>query len=291
MRIDLHTHSTASDGTLTPTELVAAAAAARLDVVALTDHDSADGWDEAAEAATRYDVRLVLGMEISTKVDGVGVHVLAYLPDPTHAGLTAELQRILEGRSGRLPAIVDQLRRAGLDITSDEVRAQASQAAALGRPHVADVLVAKGIVVDRSEAFRDWLSMGRPGYVERYAPYAETIIELIVAAGGVPVVAHPWGRASRRVLPRDRLAELAERGLVGVEVEHQDHDAQTREALRALADELGLVRTGSSDFHGEGKIAHELGCNTTEPEQLDRLLSAAAANAARSGREVPRVVT
>lgn len=290
MRIDLHTHSTASDGTLTPSEVVRAAVAAGLDVLALTDHDSADGWEEAATAARDARLTLIRGMEISSKLDGAGVHLLAYLPDPTLPALAAELTRILDGRSSRLPAMIAQLRRAGLDLTAEEVKAGAVDAAALGRPHVADVLVAKGIVADRAAAFREWLGWGRPGYVARYAPSTYTMIELVVAAGGAPVIAHPWGRGSRRVLDGPTLASLAEIGLVGVEVDHQDHEPGERETLRQMAAELGLVVTGSSDFHGEGKVDHELGCNTTAPDQLERLLTAAAQNASRSGRAVPEVV-
>ncbi|MGH3506016.1 MAG: PHP domain-containing protein [Nocardioidaceae bacterium] len=290
MRIDLHTHSTASDGTLTPTELVRAAVDSGLDVMALTDHDSADGWAEAADAARGSGLTLVPGMEISTKLDGAGVHLLAYLPDPTHPGLARQLEQILDGRTERLPAMIAQLRAAGLDVTADEVRDRASEAAALGRPHVADVLVAKGYSTDRDHAFRDWLSWGRPGYVTRYAPSTAMMVELVVEAGGVPVIAHPWGRGSRRVLDVHTVGALVDRGLTGIEVDHQDHDETARTGLRDLARGLDLVITGSSDFHGAGKVDHELGCNTTAGAQLDRLLSQAADNAVSSGRSVPEVV-
>ncbi len=290
MRIDLHTHSTASDGTLAPSDVVLAAVSAGLDVIALTDHDSAEGWLEAAEAAQATGLTLLRGMEISTKLDGAGVHLLAYLPDPDHPGLAAELDRVLAGRSDRLPVMIEQLRAQGIDITADDVGTRAADAVALGRPHVADALVAKGVVADRSEAFRDWLGWGRPGYVARYAPPTRLMVETVVAAGGVPVIAHPWGRGSSRVLDRAALTALAEVGLVGLEVDHQDHAPEDRDALRALAAELDLVVTGSSDFHGAGKADHELGCNTTAPDQLDRLLVAAAANTERSGRATPAVV-
>ena len=290
VRIDLHTHSTASDGTLPPAAVVRAAVAARLDVLALTDHDSTDGWDEAAEAAVEHGLTLIRGIEVSTKLDGAGVHLLAYLPDPGDQALAAELELVLQGRDSRLPAIIAGLRAEGVDITAAEVRAQATGAAALGRPHVADVLVAKGVVRDRSEAFRVWLGWGRPGYVTRYAPPTERMVELVVAAGGAPVIAHPWGRGSRRVLDLDTLARLCALGLVGIEVDHQDHTAAEREQLRGIARELSLVVTGSSDHHGLGKHDHDLGCNTTAPEEYERLLELAAAAAARSGRETPAVV-
>jgi predicted metal-dependent phosphoesterase TrpH len=266
------------------------AAEVGLDVVGLTDHDSPAGWPEAAEAARQTGVAFVPGMEISSKLRGAGVHVLAYMPDPTHPPLAAELDLILAGREGRLAAIVEQLRSAGVDITADDVRRQVGSSPAVGRPHVADVLIAKGVVADRAEAFRTWLGYGQPGFVVRYATPTHAMVRLVTAAGGAAVIAHPWGRGSRRVLDADELGALRESGLVGIEVDHQDHTRQDRARLRAIARELDLVVTGSSDFHGAGKPDHDLGCNVTEPAEYDRLLDAAAANAARSGRAVAAVV-
>lgn len=290
MLIDLHTHSTASDGTLSPAEVVDLAVERGLDVIALTDHDSAAGWEAGAARAADRGLTLVPGMEISTKLHGAGVHLLAYLPDPTHPGLAAELDLILQGRDGRLGAILAQLAEAGVHITEAEVRARVGEAPAIGRPHVADVMVAKGIVGDRTEAFDRWLSWGRPGHVVRYATATETMIRLVAEAGGASVIAHPWGRGSRRVLDRAELERLAAVGLTGIEVDHQDHSPLDRRTLWTYAGDLGLVATGSSDFHGDGKIDHDLGCNVSDPEMYQRLLAAAAANAAASGRRVPRVV-
>jgi predicted metal-dependent phosphoesterase TrpH len=292
VRIDLHVHSTASDGTLTPRQVVEHAAAHGVDVVGLTDHDSPAGWDEAADAARDAGVVLVPGMEISTKLLGAGVHVLAYLPDPAHPPLAAELDRILAGRDGRVAAIVAQLRDAGVDISEDDVRRQAGASPAVGRPHVADVLIAKGVVADRAEAFRGWLGYGQPGFVVRYATPSLDMIRLIVGAGGAAVIAHPWGRGSRRVLDAAALAELRAAGLTGIEVDHQDHSPDDRARLRRLAGELDLVATGASDFHGAGKVDHELGCNVTEPDEYERLLAEAAANAAaaQGGLTVAEVV-
>lgn len=287
VRIDLHTHTRASDGTHSPSELVALAAAQGLDVVGLTDHDSAAGWDEAARAAAEVDVTIVLGLEISTKYSGAGVHLLAYLPDPAYPPLVDELDRILEGRTGRLAAMLARLRAAGLEIEEQEVMRRAGTAAAIGRPHVADVLVAKGYVADRTEAFATWLDYGRAGYVNRYATSTTDMVRIVSEAGGAAVIAHPWGRGSRQVLDRAVLAELRGAGLVGIEVDHQDHDAGARVALRELAADLGLVVTGSSDFHGTGKVDHELGCNLTAPDQYERLLDAAARNASATGSDVP----
>ncbi|HSS68373.1 MAG TPA: PHP domain-containing protein [Nocardioidaceae bacterium] len=290
MRIDLHVHSTASDGTLTPTQVIEHAAAQGVDVVGLTDHDSPAGWAEGVEAARDLDVMLVPGMEVSTKLGRAGVHVLAYLPDPAFPPLAAELDRIIAGREGRLGAIVEQLRSVGVDITVDDVRRQAAGSPAIGRPHVADVLVAKGVVSDRAEAFRGWLGYGQPGFVVRYATQTDAMVRLIVGAGGAAVIAHPWGRGSRRVLDVDTLAALRDAGLTGIEVDHQDHSPDDRQRLRLIADDLGLVATGASDFHGAGKVDHELGCNLTSPDQFERLLGLAAVNAASSGLRVAEVV-
>lgn len=291
MRIDLHTHSRVSDGTQTPEELVHAAAGAGLDVIALTDHDTADGWEEAAKAAVAAGVTLVRGMEISTRHSGGrGVHLLAYLPDPTYPPLVGELARILDGRDGRVPVMLQKLQECGIQIDAEDVRRVAGATTATGRPHVADALVALGAVADRDEAFARYLSAGRPAYVDRYATPLDEMVEIVAGAGGVSVIAHPWGRHQRGTLDESALAELADRGLTGIEVDHQDHDQEERRDLRAIARNLGLVATGSSDHHGTGKVGHELGCNTTDPDEFARLLDLAQASAARSGRPTPTVV-
>ncbi len=284
MLIDLHTHSRASDGTQSPAELVRAAAAAGLDVVGLTDHDTADGWAEAAGTAPEVGITLVRGMELSTRHAGRGVHLLAYLPDPTYPPLIDELTRILAGRDSRVPAMLARLRGLGIDIRESDVHRTAGEASAIGRPHVADALVALGAVEDREEAFSRYLSAGRPAYTKRYATLLVDMVDIVAGAGGVSVIAHPWGRHQRTSLDEADLAGLAARGLAGIEVDHQDHDPEAREELRAIAHNLGLVATGSSDHHGAGKTGHDLGCNTTDPSQYDRLLELAAAAAARSGR-------
>ena len=276
MRIDLHTHSSASDGTDTPGDLVREARAVGLDVVALTDHDAMSGWGEAQQAADEAGITLVPGLEISTRFHHRGVHLLGYLPDPTHPPLVSELDRILEGRTARTPAIVAALREHGIDISEDDVRRESGGSVAAGRPHVADALVRRGVVTDRTEAFATLLSPGQPGYVNRYASALEEMIPLVAAAGGVTVVAHPWGRGSRSVLDAEALAGLKDLGLAGIEVDHQDHSAADRAELRALARDLDLVVTGSSDHHGLGKVDHDLGVNTTDPEQYERLLSLAS---------------
>ena len=288
MRIDLHTHSRASDGTQAPGELVRAAAAAGLDVLGITDHDTAAGWDEAAAAAVDAGISLVRGMEISTRhAGGRGVHLLAYLPDPSYPPLVEELGRILNGRDDRVPVMLERLRECGIEIEAADVRRVAGAATATGRPHVADALVQLGAVRDRDEAFATYLSAGRPAYVDRYATPLTAMVEIVAGAGGVAVIAHPWGRHERTTLDESALAELADLGLAGIEVDHQDHDEAARRDLRGIARNLGLIVTGSSDHHGTGKVGHDLGCNTTDPEEYARLVNLARTSAARSGRAAP----
>jgi 3',5'-nucleoside bisphosphate phosphatase len=288
VRIDLHTHSAVSDGTDSPTALIRAAYDAGLDVVALTDHDAVAGWAEAQDAAERLGVEFVPGSEISTKLDGTGLHLLGYWFDPEYLPLKNVLIDIRVHRERRLDRIIDALTAAGVPVTIDEVHAEAQDADAVGRPHVADALVRKGLAVDRTEAFDRWLAEGRPGGVRKHAPDVHQVIELVQAAGGVSVLAHPWGRKSRSVLSPEVIRELRGVGLAGIEVEHEDHDAPTRAALRELAADLDLVVTGSSDYHGVGKPDHQLGRNTTDPAEYRRLQARAAGNArqaaAREGR-------
>ncbi|HJR40005.1 MAG TPA: PHP domain-containing protein [Nocardioidaceae bacterium] len=291
MRIDLHTHSNRSDGTTSPSDLVRHASEVGIDVLGLTDHDTTEGWDEAADVADRVGLGLVRGIELSCKLAGYGVHLLAYLPDPTHPALAAELERILDGRSSRLPAILDKLRDLGIDIEAKDVRRLAGEAAAMGRPHVADALVAKGVVASRKEAFDRFLGTGGPAYVKRYAADLHEMVGTVAAAGGVTVLAHPWAsRHNFDALDAAGLAALKEIGLSGIEVDHQDHDPSTRERLREIARDLDLVVTGSSDYHGDGKVDHELGCNTTAPEEYERLVALAEKAAIASGRTTPEVV-
>lgn len=274
MRADLHTHSSCSDGTDSPRDVVRAAAAAGLDVIALTDHDSTGGWDQARATAGEVGIGFVPGVEISCELGGRGVHLLAYGVDPAHRGLAAELGRVLSGRRQRLPAVLDRLRGVGVDVTEEQVRAVSGQAVALGRPHVADALVAGGVVADRAEAFERYLMPGRPAYVPRYGAPLREAIGLVGGAGGVAVVAHPWARGSRRALTETVVAELAGLGLTGLEVWHHDHSTADSARLSALARDLGQVRTGSSDHHGRGKIDHDLGSHTTPVGELERLLDA-----------------
>jgi predicted metal-dependent phosphoesterase TrpH len=291
VRIDLHTHSNRSDGTESPADLVRRAHAAGIDVLGLTDHDTTEGWQEASDVATQAGLRLVRGIEVSCSFEGYGVHLLAYLPDPDYPPLAEELQRILDGRNARLPATLDRLRALGIDIDVHDVRRVAGETAAMGRPHVADALVAKGVVANRDEAFNVFLGPQGPAYVNRYAADLETVIDTVTRSGGVTVLAHPWAsRHNHTALDEAGLSRLQRAGLAGVEVDHEDHDADTRAALRRIADDLDLVVTGSSDHHGEGKAGHDLGCNLTAPDQLERLLGLAATASETSGRRTPEVL-
>lgn len=267
MRIDLHTHSDVSDGTDTPADLVAAARAAGLDVVALTDHDTFDGLDRATSAGRELGVEVVRGMELSCARLGASVHLLAYGADPAEEGLAQELMRVREGRADRLPKVLDRLAALGMPLSEEQVLAQVGDSPSIGRPHIADAMVHAGYVADRTEAFDRFLADGGPAHVARYAINVERAIDLVHGAGGVAVIAHPWGRGREALLPDEVLGTLvAEHRLDGIEVDHQDHDADARVRLWRLVDELGVLGTGSSDYHGTGKTDHDLGVNTTRPE-------------------------
>ena len=277
MTIDLHTHSSVSDGTEPPAALVRAAAAAGLDVVALTDHDTTAGWDEAATAADEVGIGLVRGIEVSTCFRGAGVHLLVYLPDPADGPLQDELGRIVGGREARVPAMLARLRELGIPATEEALAAVSPGNRVTGRPHVADLLVRLGVVADRDEAFARYLSDGGPAYVDRYAADLVDLLGRVANARGVAVVAHPWGRGSARVLDEAAFGTLADAGLAGIEVDHLDHDADARTRLRAIAARHDLIVTGASDHHGAGKNGHHLGVETTAPDQLRRILDRAAA--------------
>lgn len=279
--IDLHTHSAISDGTDTPAGLVRAAAAANLDVVALTDHDTFAGLPEARVEGRACGVHVVGGLELSTQHEGASVHLLGYGCDPGNKELAAELARILKSRAARIPQMVGLLTNLGMPVTLKDVEAQAS-GVSLGRPHVADALVARGFVTSRAEAFDRFLYDGGPAYVERYAPELERGVDLIRRSGGVAVIAHPWGRGGREHLSLAYLESLFyAHGLDGLEVDHNDHDADTADELRAFTAALGMLVTGGSDYHGTGKTGHPLGCHTTAPEMFQEIESRIGARGGR----------
>ncbi|WP_206504168.1 PHP domain-containing protein [Streptomyces chrestomyceticus] len=264
MRIDLHTHSTASDGTDTPAELVRNAAAAGLDVVALTDHDSVGGYAEARDALPEG-LTLVTGAELSCRVGGVSMHMLAYLFDPEEPELARERELVRDDRVPRARGMVAKLRELGVPITWEQV-ARIAGDGAVGRPHVAAAMVELGVVETVSDAFTpQWLANDGRAYVDKHELDPFDAVRLVKAAGGVTVFAHPMAVKRGRTVPENVIAELAAAGLDGVEVDHMDHDDAARSRLRGLAADLGLLTTGSSDYHGSRKTV-ALGEYTTDPE-------------------------
>jgi predicted metal-dependent phosphoesterase TrpH len=277
VRIDLHVHSNASDGTDDPAEVVRRARVAGLDVMALTDHDTQAGQAPAQAALTSpgpgdADLTLVPGMELSCLLDGRSVHLLGYLFDPDNAELRAETAQIRDDRTYRAKAMVAKARELGADVSWDQVAAIAD-GAVIGRPHIARALAAAGAVATPADAFTpDWIADGGRAYVDRYAVDLPRGISLIRAAGGVPVLAHP--RSPGYEIPDEVIARLVDSGLCGIEVFHPDHDQAERDRLAGLARSLGLLTTGGSDDHGSFNN-HGLGTETTPPEEYELLLALA----------------
>lgn len=274
MLIDLHSHSTASDGTDSPTELIAAAVAAELDVVAITDHDNTAGW-EPALAARPGNLTVIRGAEFSTLASTeswpVSVHLLGYLFDPMHPAIVTEQTRLREERRQRGMAIVRKMIAAGIPITEAQVMAIAA-GAPVGRPHIGQALVASGVVESVNQAFAEHLAGRGPYYVPKADTDLPTAIAMITAAGGVSVIAHPRGRGEKRALTFDYLKELTGYGLGGLEVDHPDHSPAERAELRSYAERLGLLITGSSDYHGSNKTLR-LGQEHTDPDMLTALVA------------------
>lgn len=264
MRIDLHTHSTASDGTDTPAELVRHAAAAGLDVVALTDHDTTRGH-AAAIAALPEGLTLVTGAELSCRIDGVSLHLLAYLFDPREPDLLRERELVRDDRVPRAQAMVAKLQELGVPVEWSQV-ARIAGDGSVGRPHIASALVELGVVPTVSDAFTpEWIADGGRAHITKHELDPFTAIRLVKAAGGVTVFAHPLAVKRGRTVPESAMAELAAAGLDGIEIDHVDHDEATRARLRGIAVDLGLLGTGSSDYHGSRKTCR-LGEYTTDPE-------------------------
>ncbi|MCP9206233.1 PHP domain-containing protein [Streptomyces sp. NEAU-Y11] len=274
MRIDLHTHSTASDGTDTPAELVRNAAAAGLDVIALTDHDTVGGHQEAIRALPEG-LTLVTGAELSCRLNGVSLHMLAYLFDPAEPEFARERELVRDDRVPRARTMVTKLRELGVPVTWEQV-ARIAGDGAVGRPHVATALVELGVVDSVSDAFTpEWLADGGRAYAEKHELDPFEAIRLVKAAGGVTVFAHPLAVKRGQCVPESAIGELAAAGLDGIEVDHMDHDGPTRARLRGLAAEHGLLTTGSSDYHGSRKSCR-LGEYTTDPEIYGEIVRRAA---------------
>ncbi len=287
-RIDLHTHSTASDGTDTPTGLVDVAANAGVDVLAITDHDTTSGWADAATALPAG-MRLVRGAEFScVSAPGrdepeVSVHLLGYLFDAEHPAIVAEQARLRGERLTRLHAMTGRMADAGYPVDADAVLALLPDGASAGRPHLARALVAAGVVESVNEAFATLLYTGSPYYVPKADTPVALAVEMVRAAGGVPVFAHPLARSRGRVVEPSVILGLVDVGLGGVEVDHPDHAPADRDLLRRLAADAGLLTTGSSDYHGSNKTT-PIAAETTTEDTLEALLDQATGAPVLGGR-------
>ena len=276
---DLHLHSNHSDGTESPAEVVAQARAHGVRTLALTDHDRSTGWQEAGDAAVALGMTFLPGMELSAKHGWRSVHVLGYLFDPDDEALRAETDRIRGDRIGRAERIVRNIGR-DYDLNWDDVLAQTTLDATVGRPHIADALVARGIVRDRTEAF-DGILHPREGYYEpHYAPDPLTAVRLITDAGGVAIIAHPVTSGRDSMMPEPYIERLIEAGLGGFEVDHRENTEAGKRELRRIAATHDLIVTGSSDYHGTGK-PNRPGEHTTSEEMVARLLARGTGTAPR----------
>jgi len=278
--IDLHAHTTASDGSDTPAELIRNAAAAGVHTLAITDHDTTGGWDEASAAVAQLDVAftLIRGTEFSCIYDTGGtwisLHLLGYLFDPTHPELAREMELLRTDRTRRAAAMVDKLVELGAPVSWEQVRRIAGDAA-VGRPHVARALVDAGVVPDVAAAFTaEWIGNDGRAYVEKYSLTPQHAIALVKAAGGVSVFAHPAASSRGKTVNASAIEAFAEAGLDGIEVDHPDHDSDARAQLRALAAQLRLLPTGSSDYHGMVKST-PLGAESTDPAVFEELVGRA----------------
>jgi predicted metal-dependent phosphoesterase TrpH len=274
--IDLHTHTTSSDGTDSPRELVNKAIVQGLEVLGISDHDTTSGWQEATESL-RGNLKLALGAEISCLTDdGISVHMLGLLFDPLHQEMQTVLEETRDGRLPRMRKIIQKMQAEGFDISIEDVEKAMPAGATMGRPHLADALVNKKIVKSRDEAFTDLLHNESRFYVSHAAPTPIEAVKLIRRAGGVAVIAHPFASRRGQILGVDDFADLVTAGLNGIEVDHRDHNPSERAMLRVIATELDLVITGSSDYHGTGKL-NSLAENHTDRAQWEKLESAANA--------------
>jgi 3',5'-nucleoside bisphosphate phosphatase len=250
--VDLHTHSTASDGSLSPRDLVAYAKKKGAAALSLTDHDTIDGLAEAATAGIEYGVEVIPGLEISAQYKGGTMHILGYYPNLSDSSLNQELQRLQQARRDRNPKIVEKLRALGIPISFDQVQALAK--GQIGRPHIARLLLQKGVVSSQDEAFQKYLAKGAPAYVDKFRFPPHKALALIHKAGGIPVLAHPFTLNCPSLKDLYVLVKaLKENGLSGIEVLYPGHSAEQTRDYFSLVKELKLVYTGGSDFHGNNR--------------------------------------
>jgi hypothetical protein len=268
--IDLHTHTNRSDGTFTPDELVRLAAERGLEVVAVTDHDTTDGLEEAMATAAEVGVQIVPGVELSAEFERTSVHVLSYWMDPANAELQAELRRLRDDRFRRGELMVERLRGLGFPVSFERVR-EIARDGNIVRPHVAQAMVEAGVVASEEEAFERWIGDGRPAHVPKHALAPVDAVALIRDAGGLCVLAHPGMWGDQTSVPDELIESMAAAGMAGLEVDHTDHTPEQRSYYRALAGRLELIPTGGSDCHGTRYDPVRLGTSRCDPESFASL--------------------
>ena len=275
-RVDLHVHSTASDGVFSPEVIVSKAAALDLTLIALADHDSVDGIAPALEAARAYpQLSVIPAVEISTALPDGEAHVLGYFIDHTSQELKRALENFRNSRQRRAQAMVDRLNGLGVDIDWQRVQEIAGEGS-IGRPHIAQAMLEKGYVASFKEAFDRYIQHGGPAYVEREKMTPAEAVQLVVRSKGLPVLAHPFTVND----PETMIIELKEVGLVGIEAYYNDYTAEEIQTLVSFADKYGLITTGGSDYHGiDDSTESMLGSVDIPPESVERLVSLAGERA------------
>jgi len=274
--IDLHTHSNRSDGTFEPAEIVRRAVERDLEVVALTDHDTTGGLEEAIETGRELGIEVVPGVEFSAEYEHTSVHVLCYFMDVGNAEFQAELTRLRDDRFRRGEMMVEKLKGLGLPISFERVREIAS-GGNIVRPHVAQAMVEAGVVDSEKEAFDLYIADGGPAHVSKHALDPVDAVGLVLDAGGICVLAHPGMWGAQTSVPEELIERMAGAGMQGLEVDHTDHAPDERAHYRALADRLGLIATGGSDCHGDRYDPIRLGTSVCDPRSYAALRELAGA--------------